>query len=570
MTPAEGYDARLERLEHELVAVQERLRALERASSANAAESPDGWVPEVAAHPAAPELAAASATDVTGMATLLGRTFIVFGGAYLLRALTESGRLPDAAGIALGFAYALIWLGAAWRDAGPRRMSAQFHGVTAMLVGLPLVWEATTRFRFLGPGSAALVLALVSTLAFVVARRGRLHAVAGVAGFGTLAAALATAWATNHYGPFSLLLTGLGTATYWLAAEPARGWLRWPTAIAAGLSVMGLTVRAIATPTQEPAWLALLAQGFLLATMQGSLAVRVIMLGRNVRLFDMLQAASGLVIGVGGAVLIARGSPAGLGLIGAVTAILASGAYLAVFFRLSDRPHLAASYHTFATFGMVATVTALVLLLDGAALAVVALLLSLLIVAQGPRRLGGYAPLHGAAYATTALAASGAITLALAAWTQTPSPWPSVPALAWLTLATTALCATLRPPPSGEMGDLLGRSGRLIIAFVFVFGTGGAFVIVLAPFVAGTPVDAGILASLRTVLLSLTVVALGATARWPPITMFSRLVYPVLILGGLRLLADDFRHSRPSTLFVALAFYGLAWALGPRLAARKK
>jgi len=570
MTPAEGYEARLERLEHELAAVKERLRALEQSQPATTAESPDAWLPEVAAGPAVPEPAVPSTTDVTGMATLLGRTFIVFGGAYLLRALTESGRLPNAAGIAIGFAYALLWLAAAWRDAGPRRMSAQFHGVTAMLVGLPLVWEATTRFKFLGPGAAAIVLALVSTLAFVVARRGRLHAVAGVAGFGTLAAAFATAWATNHYGPFALLLTALGTATYWLAAEPARGWLRWPTAIAAGLSVMGLTFRALATPPQEPAWLALLAQGFLLATMQGSLAVRVIMLGRNVRLFDMLQAASGLLIGVGGAVLIARGSPAGLGLIGAVTAILASGAYLAVFFRLSDRPHLAASYHTFATFGLVATVTALVLLLDGAALAIVALLLSLLIVAQGPRRLGGYAPLHGAAYVTTALAASGVLTSALAAWTQMPSPWPSVPALAWLTLATTALCATLRPSRSGEMGDLLGRSGRFIIAFAFVFGTGGAFVILLAPIVAGTPVDAGILASLRTVLLSLTVVALGATARWPSIATFSRLVYPVLMLGGLRLLADDFRHSRPSTLFVALAFYGLAWALGPRLAAQRR
>jgi hypothetical protein len=130
------------------------------------------------------------------------------------------------------------------------------------------------------------------------------------------------------------------------------------------------------------------------------------------------------------------------------------------------------------------------------------------------------------------------------------------------------MCTTLRPPPPGEMGELLARSGRLIIAFAFVFGAGGAFVILLAPIVAGTPIDAGVLASLRTALLSIAVVGLGASVRWPSLAVFSRLVYPVLILGGVRLLADDFRHSRPSTLFAALALYGMAWAMGPRLAAR--
>ena len=69
--------------------------------------------------------------------------------------------------------------------------------------------------------------------------------------------------------------------------------------------------------------------------------------------------------------------------------------------------------------------------------------------------------------------------------------------------------------------------------------------------------------------LSITVVALGASARWPHTAIFARLVYPVLALGGIRLLVDDFRHSEPSTLFIALALYGIALALGPRLALRR-
>src|SRR6266508_11712 len=41
-----------------------------------------------------------------------GRALIAVGGAYLLRALAESKIVPMAVGVALGFAYAAVWL---WR-----------------------------------------------------------------------------------------------------------------------------------------------------------------------------------------------------------------------------------------------------------------------------------------------------------------------------------------------------------------------------------------------------------------------------------------------------------------------
>jgi hypothetical protein len=94
----------------------------------------------------------------------------------------------------------------------------------------------------------------------------------------------------------------------------------------------------------------------------------------------------------------------------------------------------------------------------------------------------------------------------------------------------------------------------------------------LGPTVAGSgpgfPLSAGSLASLRTVLLSSAVVLLGVAARWPQTAIFSRLVYPALALGAVRLVLDDFQHSSASTLFIALACFGLALVLGPRLASR--
>jgi hypothetical protein len=93
-------------------------------------------------------------------------------------------------------------------------------------------------------------------------------------------------------------------------------------------------------------------------------------------------------------------------------------------------------------------------------------------------------------------------------------------------------------------------------------------VMVLAGGLAGLPPDGGVVASIRTGVAALLAVGVAAIARLPRRTGFSRLVYPVLALGGLRLVIDDFRHSEPSTLFIALALYGAALVIAPRLAAR--
>lgn len=561
MAPHPESEARLQRLEWELADVVRRVRALEsRLEPQPEASVVDTQVSEPAA---AIPASAPSSTDITTIATLLGRTFVVFGGAYLLRAFTESGYLPPAAGVAVGLAYAATWFVAAYRHAGTRQTSAQFHGVTAVLIGWPIILEAATRFSLLGPGSAAGLLAVMTTLAWVVAAPRGLHAVLGAAAFGTLVIALITASVIDHFGVFALLIVGLSFATSW---QPA--WLRWPVAIVAGLSVMAVTMRAMAHPPLEPRWLTYLAQASMLAVMQATMAVRVLIQNKPARLFDVLHAASGLGIGVGGAILVAREPGSGLGLIGALTALPALGAYLAATLRLTDRPHMLGTFHTFATFGLVALVTSLVLLLSGVSLALVSLALAVAAIAIGPQRFAGAAPLHGAVYVLTALAATRALTVAAGVWLTTPSPWPTLSAIAWLTLLVTAVCATMRPAPQSDVARLITRSGRLLIAAAFVFVAGGAMVMVVAPFIAGTPPAAGILASLRTVILSLIVIALGAASRWPRTAIFARLVYPALALGGIHLLVDDFRHSEPSTLFVALALYGVALALGPRLAAK--
>jgi hypothetical protein len=135
-----------------------------------------------------------------------------------------------------------------------------------------------------------------------------------------------------------------------------------------------------------------------------------------------------------------------------------------------------------------------------------------------------------------------------------------------------AACLAMPPkvPQTAPAGGppLLASMARFILGVVLVVASGGITVWWLGPLVAGEPLDAGILASMTTVVLAASAVAIAALARITPCAEFRWLVYPVLVAGGLKLIADDFWHSTPATLFAALAVYGLALILAPRLLRR--
>jgi hypothetical protein len=46
------------------------------------------------------------------------------------------------------------------------------------------------------------------------------------------------------------------------------------------------------------------------------------------------------------------------------------------------------------------------------------------------------------------------------------------------------------------------------------------------------------------------------------------LLYPLLAWGAVKLVVEDFSSSAPALLFVALALYGAALIVGPRMARR--
>ncbi|HEY0787623.1 MAG TPA: hypothetical protein VGE86_03205, partial [Thermoanaerobaculia bacterium] len=82
--------------------------------------------------------------------------------------------------------------------------------------------------------------------------------------------------------------------------------------------------------------------------------------------------------------------------------------------------------------------------------------------------------------------------------------------------------------------------------------------------------SAPVLAATRTAVLSVAAVLLAMAAHHRRLAITRALVYPVLILGAIKLTIEDLRLGTPLTLFVAFVLYGGALIVAPRLRKRGK
>ncbi|TAM45117.1 MAG: hypothetical protein EPN53_15130, partial [Acidobacteria bacterium] len=321
-------EAGLEALARAVDGLSGRIAALE----GRAADAPAGR----AAAEAGPEVAAPSGgVAAATVLPLLGRVFLVLGGAWLLRALTDAGTLPVAGGVTAGLVYAGAWLVLADRaGAAGRRWSAEVHGVTATIIAFPLVWEATTKFEVLAPRGAAAVLALVLAAGLLVAWRRSL----GVAAWAVTSAGLLTAFAlvvaTHAIAVLAALLVALGVATVWLAY--ARRWfgLSWTAALVADLVVaeaVALVARAGGPPEVyqglTAAAVETVALGLLVAYL-ATFAVRTLLRRRDASAFEAVQTIAALLVGLGGAAMVARATGSGGVALGVAALVTGAACYL--------------------------------------------------------------------------------------------------------------------------------------------------------------------------------------------------------------------------------------------------
>src|SRR6185295_10221028 len=144
-------ESRVVALERIVQALEHRVASIEHVPLGSSIDAALPVRDVAVAEPSAATVSRIAGTDLVSVLSMVGRTCMILGGAYLLRALTEAGSWPTSVGVASGFAYAMLWLGAADRaGAHGRRLSATFFGAVAVAIALPLLWEAVTLFRLIG------------------------------------------------------------------------------------------------------------------------------------------------------------------------------------------------------------------------------------------------------------------------------------------------------------------------------------------------------------------------------------------------------------------------------------
>jgi hypothetical protein len=568
----------VDQLREEIRVIQGRLDALVQGGGAQAsrAAAPAADAEQQVQQPRrASRLAGRDPYDPVVVLTYIGRLFLVLAGGFFLRAMTESGLLVPAVGVSLAFLYGLSWLVLADR-AGARQQvpNAAFHAVGSALVVFPLLVEATTRFKVLGPaGSVLLILVLTAAFLFVAWHR-RLQAVAWVAVAVALPTSLALLLKTGAMAPYALYLIAFGVATLWLCY--ALGWraLRWPTALVADLAVAGLAVRAMTPGHAGTAAVAVLLQWTLLGAYLGSIAFQSLARGRNVGVFEVVQTALALLIGFAATIVLDRAIGSVPVAVGVMSLVLGAASYAVAFTIIGKRDGQDWNLYYYTSLALVLVLAGSMLCLRSpwpallfAALAVVA--------AAAWSRLGRrYMLLHAAVYAAAAAVVSGALGYGAAALGTDPDgpwEWPSVPMLVVLVAsAASAVLVAKRPAPAGGG---FASSLRLIIAVVLVWVTISCLTGFLAPVVARAAdggVDPGVLATLRTAVLAAASLLIAWLGRRAEFREWAWIVYPVLVGTGLKMVVQDFNDSRPATLFIALALFGAALILAPRLKRARK
>ena len=531
----------------ELAALRDRVSVLETGTLLKTEHAPLSAIPDV------------DVAEVEGWLALLGRTLVILGGAYLLRAMTSAQVVSYAVGVGAGLLYGAPWLLLAARAGSRgRRLDAFCYGASTALIGYPLVWEATTRFAVFTAAQSALLLGGLTAAAFVLSAVWRLHSLAAIVTCGALACAFGLAISTGHWLPYTSLAIAIGFATLWLGYVRDWVFLRWPAALVANVMIVVLAGR----PERQFGWV-LLVQVIAIGGYLGSVAFRTMARNRRVLPFEVGQSVGILVLVVPSVFALLPAHSSGATIAAAILLFSGVAAYVMMFVLIERRAHLANLFF-YSLCGLVLTIAGATLAIPrtapvltavaGAAAAVLA-----------RRRVPVVFCTQAVLLTTAAAVSAGLFAASAAALTAPAALWPAPNGSASVALVCGIAALAIAPRrDAGALGHGIAAA-RLGLSAVVLCTVAGPTVYLAASLLQQTSGwDAAWLATLRTAVIVLMTLAVARVSRQIAWREAGWLIYPLLVVLGAKLLLSDLPSGRPVTLFIALAAYGIALITAPR------
>lgn len=522
-----------------------------------------------------------------GAVPVLGKAVLGIAGAYLLRAIAESGAIPKLPILILAIVYAGLWMVWAVRTHAANRFASATYGITAALILAPLLWESTVRFQVLAPTFTAVVLVAFVVLALALAWQRNLQLIPWIATLATVITAVALVIATRELVPFTAALLAVALATEFAASLEHRLSLRAVPAIAADFAIwLLLDVMTSSTGVPEgyhpisPATITVLCL-LLFAIYGASIAIRTFALRRPITIFEIGQGVLAFLLAAFGAMRATHGAAAPA--LGAFALVLAAVCYWGALSRFTGEAY-ARDRRVCATYAAALLLAGCFLLLptnlqvpflSAAAVAAVFLYARTRKLSLG---------IHASFYLAAAAAVSSLpqwVASALAGTVPAAPGWDvwivATSAAACYILGSRATQATQAAPDqkadqqpdqnTAQNKDPKKRRLLWILPAVLVGFAAAALAVVAIVWLAAGRLELSPsrLSVIRTVVNCALALALGYLGSLWNRTELTWVAYTAVAFGTLKLLFEDLRFGNAASLVVSLLFYGLILILLPRL-----
>jgi hypothetical protein len=578
MDTSADVEARLQRLAKEVAELKSRVEFLEGRSGTIAEEreaAQEGGLeaPVLAGLPASGTLAPAAANYMP----ILGRALLGLAGAYILRAVTESGNVAASIGVAIGVVYAAWWLFTAARTSAENRVAACTYGFTAVLVLYPMLWETTVRFGVLPAWVTACILGAFSMLGLAIAWRREDSPVTWISTLAALATTVGLLIGTRDLLPFTLVLLVIAASIEFSAYRDHWLGVRWAVAVITDLFIL-LTMFLVTRPeglpegyaAVQPSWvLAIL--GVLLTVYLSSTVARTLFRHLRVTPFEIVQNAVALAMLIAGVMRTDNGTGAAHTAVALLLLLGGVGCYLVAFSFLDSRTGHDRNFYTYATFGMLLVMAGMRLLLGGDASTVAWSALAVAASWMGSRAGRDTLHYHGVAYLAFALAGSGLVVFPGVQLLTAAGNGATVDPILLVPVAAGALCYLLftRDALVAEPHGLDEARGVFFLA-ASLWGAAGLlhWALLAALMRSGLGASPSIAAVIGTFLLSGSACALAWASRHWGRRELGWLVFPVIILCGYKILTVDMPESRVYAVSISLLLYGAALLGAPKLLRR--
>lgn len=492
---------------------------------------------------------------------IIGKAVLGFAGAFLLRALAESGSVPRLPVLTIAILYACFWM--IWSARSSDRFASVTYAVTSTLILSPMLWEATVRFQSMPATASASILVAFIVLTLVLASRHDLQVIPWIATLASASTAVALIVGTRELIPLTLALLAIAAAvetsaclghelTFRIIPAIAADFTLWLSLYILGSENVPQGYRSVAPST-------LIALCALLPAIYGiGVTFRMFVQRHRISIFEIAQLAASFGLAAFGIMRASHNAAAPA--LGVLFLLLAGISYWGTLSRFAAESHTRNRRVSATWAGALLVAGAFLLLPDNFQipfLCAAALLTAVLYTRTAKLSLG----LHASFYLAAALSVSS---LPSYVWNSLAGTVPASPDWrAWTVALSAALCYAVESRKEMDQGRR--RLLWLVPAGIAAFTIAGWAVAATVRIASGQiELAASHLSMIRTVVICLLALVLGIASRRRHLEL-RWIAYAAVALGTLKLILEDLRFGNPASLMVSFVFYGLILILLPRM-----